>query len=366
MRGLGPGRLGAPGGPRRSGASLCTLEPRGLRHLPRGLGVPRRVFTAAGTLAMLPPRARQHGDRGVDDPAGLFLTARCPHARGHLLPSPRSSWVGSPGRGAAASSSSAVGESMVIPTSFILVLPRAASHSRRTWRFAGAARGGRHGSHWRALRSARSRSPRSRRARPGSRARGEVMARHTPDPTPRMTLPRALLEALRLARSRHGGALRLRPGSRSARGEYFSVTRWDSGVGRGRLRPVPRRPHAALRPPSSAGSPWTRSALPAPANLTAVLARARRRGRSRSPLRCSARALAVAMLGVFGPCSPSPGACRSPASCAAWGGHRASSLALYALGPGVALRPGRNAARRRRGGDAPRVLPGGRTLRTIS
>ena len=54
-----------------------------------------------------------------------------------------------------------------------------------------------------------------------------------PDPTPRMTLPRALLsEALRLARSPLT-AVHLVCGLAAglACGEYFSVTRWDPALG---------------------------------------------------------------------------------------------------------------------------------------
>lgn len=53
------------------------------------------------------------------------------------------------------------------------------------------------------------------------------------DPTPRMTLPRALLsEALRLARSPLS-AVHLACGLAAglACGEYFSVTRWDPALG---------------------------------------------------------------------------------------------------------------------------------------
>ena len=59
-----------------------------------------------------------------------------------------------------------------------------------------------------------------------------AMAR-LPDPTPRMTLPRALLsEALRLARSPLT-AVHLVCGLAAglACGEYFSVTRWDPALG---------------------------------------------------------------------------------------------------------------------------------------
>ena len=56
------------------------------------------------------------------------------------------------------------------------------------------------------------------------------------DPTPRMTLPRALLsEALRLARSPLS-AVHLACGLAAglACGEYFSVTRWDPALEAGR------------------------------------------------------------------------------------------------------------------------------------
>lgn len=168
------------------------------------------------------------------------------------------------------------------------------------------------------------------------------------DPTPRMTLPRALLsEALRLARSPLA-VVHLVCGLAAglACGEYFSITRWDPALGADALRPVPRRPHAAhvrhrLRARRGRGARCRAPRQP----HGGPLARARRRGEAARP--CGARrgALAVA-LGVFGavlavagrlPLGPAPLA-------AAWAGIVLGSLPLYALGLGVALRLGRNAA----------------------
>ena len=142
-------------------------------------------------------------------------------------------------------------------------------------------------------------------------------------PTPRMTLPRALLsEALRLARSPLA-AVHLVCGLAAglACGEYFSITRWDPALGAdayvqflGDLTAIPSRGRAVA------------------AKLLALAA-------------LGAGALAVA-LGVFGavlavagrlPLGPAPLA-------AAWAGIVLGSLPLYALGLGVALRLGRNAA----------------------
>ena len=79
--------------------ALHALEPRGLRHLPRGIGVLLAGPHGRGHAHDAPLRARQHGDRGVDDPHRALPHCAARHARGHLLArSPPSSWVGSPGR----------------------------------------------------------------------------------------------------------------------------------------------------------------------------------------------------------------------------------------------------------------------------
>ena len=134
------------------------------------------------------------------------------------------------------------------------------------------------------------------------------------DPTPRMTLPRALLsEALRLARSPLA-VVHLVCGLAAglACGEYFSVTRWDPALG------------------ADAYAQFLGALMPLMSAIVCGL---------------GAGALAVA-LGVFGavlavagrlPLGPAPLA-------AAWAGIVLGSLPLYALGLGVALRLGRNAA----------------------
>lgn len=145
------------------------------------------------------------------------------------------------------------------------------------------------------------------------------------DPTPRMTLPRALLsEALRLARSPLT-AVHLVCGLAAglACGEYFSVTRWDPALGADAYAQF----LGAFMPLMSA----IVCGLAVAAKLLALAA-------------LGAGALAVA-LGVFGavlavagrlPLGPAPLA-------AAWAGIVLGSLPLYALGLGVALRLGRNA-----------------------
>ena len=131
------------------------------------------------------------------------------------------------------------------------------------------------------------------------------------DPTPRMTLSRALLsEALRLARSPLT-AVHLVCGLAAglACGEYFSVTRWDPALG------------------ADAYAQFLGALMPLMSAIVCGLA------------------VDVA-LGVFGavlavagrlPLGPAPLA-------AAWAGIVLGSLPLYALGLGVALRLGRNAA----------------------
>ena len=161
------------------------------------------------------------------------------------------------------------------------------------------------------------------------------------DPTPRMTLSRALLsEALRLARSPLA-AVHLVCGLAAglACGEYFSVARWDPALGAdayaqflGALMPLMSAIVCGLAVDDERAAGRL-------ANLTAVPSR----GRAVAAL--GAGALAVA-LGVFGavlavagrlPLGPAPLA-------AAWAGIVLGSLPLYALGLGVALRLGRNAA----------------------
>ena len=168
------------------------------------------------------------------------------------------------------------------------------------------------------------------------------------DPTPRMTLPRALLsEALRLARSPLT-AVHLVCGLAAglACGEYFSVTRWDPTLGAdayaqflGALMPLMSAIVCGLAVDEERAAGRL-------ANLTAVPSRGRAVAAKLLALAAlGAGALAVA-LGVFGavlavagrlPLGPAPLA-------AAWAGIVLGSLPLYALGLGVALRLGRNAA----------------------
>ena len=118
------------------------------------------------------------------------------------------------------------------------------------------------------------------------------------DPTPRMTLSRALLsEALRLARSPLA-VVRLVCGLAAglACGEYFSVARWDPALG------------------ADAYAQFLGALMPLMSAIVCGLA-----GAGRLPL------------------GPAPLA-------ASWAGIVLGSLPLYALGLGVALRLGRNAA----------------------
>lgn len=153
------------------------------------------------------------------------------------------------------------------------------------------------------------------------------------DPTPRMTLPRALLsEALRLARSPLT-AVHLVCGLAAglACGEYFSVTRWDPALGAdayaqflGALMPL----MSAIVCGLAVDEERTAGRL---ANLTAVPSRGRA---------VAAKLLALAALGAGAlavALGPAPLA-------AAWAGIVLGSLPLYALGLGLALRLGRNAA----------------------
>lgn len=168
------------------------------------------------------------------------------------------------------------------------------------------------------------------------------------DPTPRMTLPRALLsEALRLARSPLA-AVHLVCGLAAglACGEYFSVARWDPALGAdayvqllGALMPLMSAIVCGLAVDEERAAGRL-------ANLTAVPSRGRAVAAKLLALAAlGAGALAVA-LGVFGavlavagrlPLGPAPLA-------AAWAGIVLGSLPLYALGLGVALRLGRNVA----------------------
>lgn len=168
------------------------------------------------------------------------------------------------------------------------------------------------------------------------------------DPTPRMTLPRALLsEALRLARSPLA-VVHLVCGLAAglACGEYFSVARWDPALGAdayaqflGALMPLMSAIVCGLAVDEERAAGRL-------ANLTAVPSRGRAVAAKLLALAAlGAGALAVA-LGVFGavlavagrlPLGPAPLA-------AAWAGIVLGSLPLYALGLGVALRLGRNAA----------------------
>ncbi len=141
--------------------SLHALEPRGLRHLPRGIGVLLAGSHGRGHAHDAPLRARQHGDRGVDDPRrALLSTARRVAAS---CPLARSSWVGSPGRWCRSRSSFRRRRAWSSPRASFPCC-RAASRSRRTWRSAGRSRRTAC-SRWRALRS----RARVRRAHGGGR-----------------------------------------------------------------------------------------------------------------------------------------------------------------------------------------------------
>ena len=161
------------------------------------------------------------------------------------------------------------------------------------------------------------------------------------DATPRLTLPRALLsEALRLARSPLA-AVHLVCGLAAglACGEYFSITRWDPALGAdayaqflGALMPLMSAIVCGLAVDEERAAGRL-------ANLTAVPSRGRAVAAKLLALAAlGAGALAVA-LGAAGrlPLGPAPLA-------PAWAGIVLGSLPLYALGLGVALRLGRNAA----------------------
>ena len=123
------------------------------------------------------------------------------------------------------------------------------------------------------------------------------------DPTPRMTLSRALLsEALRLARSPLA-VVHLVCGLAAglACGDYFSIARWDPALG------------------ADAYAQFLGALMPLMSAIVCGLAVDEERAAGRLPL------------------GPAPLA-------AAWAGIVLGSLPLYALGLGVALRLGRNAA----------------------
>ena len=165
------------------------------------------------------------------------------------------------------------------------------------------------------------------------------------DPTPRMTLSRALLsEGLRLARSPLT-AVHLVCGLAAglACGEYFSVARWDPALGAdayvqflGAFMPLMSAIVCGLAVDEERAAGRL-------ANLTAVPSRGRAVAAKLLALAAlGAAALAVALgavLAVAGrlPLGPAPLA-------AAWAGIVLGSLPLYALGLGVTLRLGRNAA----------------------
>lgn len=185
-----------------------------------------------------------------------------------------------------------------------------------------------------------------------------------PDPTPRMTLPRALLsEALRLARSPLA-AVHLVCGLAAglACGEYFSVTRWDPALGAdayaqflGALMPLMSAIVCGLRRGRGARCPGRL------ANLTAVPSRGRAVAAKLLAPACSARARWPWRRRIRGRARRRRRRV-GPLACGRLGGHRAGQPAPLRAGArrGPAPRPQRR-YRRRRGGDAPRVLLSGRT-----
>ena len=278
-------------------------------------------LTVAGTLTMLLCALVNTVTAAWMIPAGLFLTARLGMLAGIFCPLAAQLVGGFAWSLVPLPQLFPPSASMVIPTSFIPVLPSGEPLA------ADMALGG-------ALTAA---------------LRGEVMAMTRPsDATPRMTLPRALLsEALRLARSPLT-AVHLVCGLAAglACGEYFSVTRWDPALGAdayaqflGALMPLMSAIVCGLAVDEERAAGRL-------ANLTAVPSRGRAVAAKLLALAAlGAGALAVA-LGVFGavlavagrlPLGPAPLA-------AAWAGIVLGSLPLYALGLGVALRLGRNAA----------------------
>ncbi|EBA40153.1 hypothetical protein COLAER_00677 [Collinsella aerofaciens ATCC 25986] len=213
-----------------------------------------------------------------------------------------------------------------------------------------------------------SRSPRSRRrARPGSRAprRGDG---HDTTPRPDAAHDSPAGPALRGpapgALPARSCAPRLRPGSRSCLRRVLLRNPMGPGAGRGRLRPVPRRPHAAhvrhrLRARRGRGARCRAPRQP----HGGPLARARRRGEAARP--CGARRgrAGRGARRVRGRARRRRApAARARSACGRLGGHRAGQPAPLRAGArrGPAPRPQRR-YRRRRGGDAPRVLLSGRT-----
>ena len=185
------------------------------------------------------------------------------------------------------------------------------------------------------------------------------------DPTPRMTLPRALLsEALRLARSPLAGVhLVCGLAAGLACGEYFSVTRWDPALGADayaqflgalltahvRHRLQARRGRARCRAPRQPHGGPSRGRASSRRKLLALAALARARWPWRSA--CS------------GPCSPSPGACRSGPLRLRPPGRASCWAACPSTRQGSAWPCASTQRRHRRGaaGCYPRVLLSGRT-----
>ncbi len=103
--------------------ALHALEPCGLRHLPRGIGVHLAGPHGRGHAHDAPLRARQHGDRGVDDPRRLFLTARLGMLAGIFCPLAAQLVGGFAWSLVPLPQLFPPSANMVIPTSFIPVLP---------------------------------------------------------------------------------------------------------------------------------------------------------------------------------------------------------------------------------------------------
>ena len=143
-----------------------------------------------------------------------------------------------------------------------------------------------------------------------------------------------------------GGAPRLRPGSRSCLRRVLLHNPMGPGAGRGRLRPVPRRLMPLMSAIVCGLAVDEERAAGRLANLTAVPSRGRAvaakllalaaLGAARWPWRSACSGAVLAVAGRL-PLGPAPLA-------AAWAGIVLGSLPLYALGLGVALRLGRNAA----------------------
>ena len=182
------------------------------------------------------------------------------------------------------------------------------------------------------------------------------------DPTPRMSpSPRGPLLSEALAPGALpalGGAPRLRPGSRSCLRRVLLRNPMGPGAGRGRLRPVPRRPHAAhvrhrLRARRGRGARCRAPRQP----HGGPLARARRRGEAARP--CGARRgrAGRGARRVRGRARRRRApAARARSACGRLGGHRAGQLAPLRAGArrGPAPRPQRRHRRRRGGGCSSR------------